>query len=76
MSDEIQELLETIRMLEKENEELRSHQGSSTSVTEGMISLDRAKKYASHQHYRGTVQEPLVEFEDWSSELPPSPNTK
>jgi ElaB/YqjD/DUF883 family membrane-anchored ribosome-binding protein len=29
------------------------------------ISLERAKKYARHQHYRGSVNKPLVEFEDW-----------
>ena len=29
------------------------------------ISLERAKKYARHQHYRGSINEPLVEFEDW-----------
>ena len=31
------------------------------------ISLERAKKYAAHQHYRGTIQEPLVEFEEWKA---------
>jgi hypothetical protein len=29
------------------------------------ISLERTKKYARHQHYRGSINEPLVEFEDW-----------
>lgn len=31
------------------------------------ISLERAKKYAAHQHYRGTIKEPLVEFEEWEA---------
>lgn len=31
------------------------------------ISLERAKKYGAHQHYRGTIKEPLVEFEDWEA---------
>jgi DNA-binding SARP family transcriptional activator len=29
------------------------------------ISLKRVKKYASHQHFRGSINEPLIEFEDW-----------
>lgn len=29
------------------------------------ITLDRVNKYAAHQHYRGTIQQPLVEFEEW-----------
>jgi hypothetical protein len=31
------------------------------------ISLERAKKYARHQHYRGSMNKPLVEFEDWQA---------
>jgi hypothetical protein len=31
-----------------------------------MISLDRAKKYAEHQHYLGSQGLPFVDFEDWS----------
>jgi hypothetical protein len=31
------------------------------------ISLEQAKKYAAHQHYRGTIQQPLIEFEDWQA---------
>lgn len=34
-------------------------------TADGSIGIERAKKYAAHQHYRGTINEPLVEFEDW-----------
>ena len=30
------------------------------------ISLERAKKYARHQHFLGTQGKQLVEFEDWA----------
>ena len=33
--------------------------------TDVSISLERAKKYARHQHYLGTQGKQLVEFEDW-----------
>ena len=33
-------------------------------IADVSISLERAKKYAEHQHYRGTINEPLVEFEE------------
>ena len=36
-------------------------------AADGSISIERAKKYAAHQHYRGTINEPLVEFEDWAA---------
>jgi len=29
------------------------------------INLERAKKYARHQHFLGTQQKDLVEFDDW-----------
>ena len=32
------------------------------------ISLERAKKYARHQHYVGTQQLEFVEFEDWAKD--------
>jgi|LakMenEpi03Aug12_release.lakeMendotaPanAssembly.Ray.scaffolds.fasta_scaffold205985_1 hypothetical protein len=32
------------------------------------ISLERAKKYARHQHYVGTQQREFVEFEDWAKD--------
>jgi hypothetical protein len=32
------------------------------------ISLERAKKYARHQHYVGTQQRKFVEFEDWAKD--------
>lgn len=31
------------------------------------ISLERAKKYARHQHFLGTQGSELVEFEDWEA---------
>ena len=31
------------------------------------ISLERAKKYARHQHFLGTQGKDLVEFEDWQA---------
>ena len=35
------------------------------TIPDVSISLDRAKKYAAHQHYRGTIKEPIVPFEEW-----------
>lgn len=32
------------------------------------ISLERAKKYARHQHFLGTQGSELVEFEDWGQD--------
>jgi plasmid maintenance system antidote protein VapI len=29
------------------------------------ISLERAKKYAAHQHFRGSLNQPFVEYDDW-----------
>ncbi len=40
------------------------------------ISLERAKKYARHQHYLGSQGNELVEFEDWSCEPLPNPPQK
>jgi hypothetical protein len=37
------------------------------------ISLERAKKYAKHQHYLGTQSKELVEFEDWALDSPVEP---
>ena len=37
------------------------------SIPDVSISLERAKKYAEHQHYKGTINEPLVEFEEWEA---------
>jgi hypothetical protein len=30
------------------------------------ISIERAKKYARHQHYLGRQGKELIEFEDWA----------
>lgn len=36
-------------------------------IADVSISLDRAKKYARHQHFLGTQGKDLVEFEDWQA---------
>jgi hypothetical protein len=36
-------------------------------VQSNIVSLERTKKYARHQHYLGTQGKELVEFEDWES---------
>ena len=46
---------QTIRRLKAENKQLR-------------ISLERAKKYARHQHFLGSQGSKLVEFEDWAQD--------
>jgi hypothetical protein len=52
--------LSTTKSLIKEIEQaLRIHDVS--------ISLERAKKYARHQHFLGTQGSELVEFEDWAA---------
>jgi len=38
---------------------------SSQPINSGWVSLERAKKYARHQHYLGSQGQELVEFEDW-----------
>lgn len=48
----------------KENEMLKAERDSN------WISLERAKKYARHQHYLGTQGNELVEFEDWECKPP------
>ena len=49
---------------ESENERLKAERDSN------WISLERAKKYARHQHYLGTQGNELVEFEDWECKPP------
>ena len=36
-------------------------------IADVSISLDRAKKYARHQHFLGTQGKDLVEFEYWAA---------
>lgn len=36
-------------------------------IADVSISLERAKKYARHQHFLGTQGKDLVEFEDWAA---------
>ena len=50
--------------LQSENERLKAERDSN------WISLERAKKYARHQHYLGTQGNELVEFEDWECKPP------
>ncbi len=57
-----EELVEEIDKLYKQDQALQLQQ---TGVS---ISLERAKKYARHQHYVGTQQREFVEFEDWAKD--------
>jgi len=36
-------------------------------IADVSICLERAKKYARHQHFLGTQGKDLVEFEDWKA---------
>lgn len=36
-------------------------------IADVSICLERAKKYARHQHFLGTQGKELVEFEDWAA---------
>ena len=36
-------------------------------IADVSISLERAKKYARHQHFLGTQGKELVEFDDWKA---------
>ena len=47
--------------------ELQNVVKENCTIPDVSISLERAKKYAEHQHYRGTINEPLVEFEEWEA---------
>ena len=57
-----EELVEEIDKLYRQDQSLQLQQ---TGVS---ISLERAKKYARHQHYIGTQQREFVEFEDWAKD--------
>jgi len=37
------------------------------NIADVSICLERAKKYARHQHFLGTQGSELVEFEDWAA---------
>gem|GEM_PF-5717906 len=57
--------------LEKEQQQLNNawQDGAATAQSDAAksISLERAKKYARHQHFLGTQGKDLVEFEDWAA---------
>ena len=40
-------------------------QAKLSTIPDVNINLERAKKYARHQHFLGTQQKDLVEFDDW-----------
>jgi hypothetical protein len=46
----------------------KKYQGLQLLQADVSISLERAKKYARHQHYLGTQQLEFVEFEDWAKD--------
>lgn len=54
-----------IRAMQEAINEVQSKQCNIADVS---ISLERAKKYARHQHFLGTQGSELVEFEDWSQD--------
>jgi hypothetical protein len=56
-TDDVVQGMDEDCFIETVNEALRIHDVS--------ISLERAKKYARHQHFLGTQGRELVEFEDW-----------
>ena len=56
------DLIAEIEELYKQDQALQSLQ------TDVSISLERAKKYARHQHFLGTQGSELVEFEDWAQD--------
>jgi hypothetical protein len=37
-------------------------------ITDVSVCLERAKKYARHQHFLGSQGSELVEFEDWAQD--------
>jgi len=54
-----EQYLEAQIIIEAYEEQLR--------IADVSISLERAKKYARHQHFLGTQGKDLVEFEDWKA---------
>lgn len=54
-----------IRAMREAINEVQSKQRNIADVS---ISLERAKKYARHQHFLGTQGSELVEFEDWAQD--------
>lgn len=67
MDDNLKQLAE----LHDENIELKNEiERLKAEMDSNWISLERAKKYARHQHYLGTQGNELVEFEDWECKPP------
>lgn len=44
-----------------------SYHKKQLTLTDVSICLERAKKYARHQHFLGTQGKELVEFDDWKA---------
>ena len=61
-------LQEKIKLLEDQKEiskKIAKIQEEQLIIADVSICLERAKKYARHQHFLGTQGKDLVEFEDW-----------
>ena len=58
---------ECAKLMTEYAEYYHKQQVKKLTIPDVSISLERAKKYAAHQHYRGTIKEPLVEFEEWEA---------
>ena len=50
------------------NKAYKIGQTEQCNIADVSISLERAKKYARHQHFLGTQGKELVEFEDWKQD--------
>lgn len=46
----------------------KDYHSEQCNIADVNISLERAKKYARHQHFLGTQGSELVEFEDWAQD--------
>ena len=60
--DKIEEAIYVTRCCESDSEQLLFSDDEIVSIC-----LERAKKYARHQHFLGTQGKDLVEFEDWQA---------
>ena len=70
-------IIECIALLNTANYDSETLNEKRTEVVESLkeqlriggvsISLERAKKYARHQHFLGTQGSELAEFEDWEA---------
>ena len=50
------------------NKGYKDAESKQCNIGDVSISLERAKKYARHQHFLGTEGSELVEFEDWTQD--------